>query len=75
MADRIPTFADICRAIADGRIAATMEGSMYQVNAYELRRYLNKFRSLPVISTAVDQISSPHSDTDNWSVSVQTSVA
>jgi hypothetical protein len=74
MADRTPTF-DVCRAIADGKIAATMEGSMDQINAYELRRYLNKFRSLPVISTAVDQISSPQSDTDNWSVSVQTSVA
>jgi hypothetical protein len=73
MADRTPTFADVCSAIADGQIAATMEGSMYQINAYELRRYLNKFRSLPVISTAVDQESSPHPD--NWSVSVQTSVA
>jgi len=75
MADRTPTFADICSAIADGQIAATIEDSMYQLNAYELRRYLNKYRSLPVISTAVDQDSSPHSDTRNWSVSIQSSVA
>jgi hypothetical protein len=75
MADRTPTFADICSAIANGQIAVTIEDSMYQLNAYELRRYLNKFRSLPVISTAVDQESSPHSDTQNWSVSIQSSVA
>jgi hypothetical protein len=75
MADRTPTFADICSAIADGQIAATMEGPMYQINAYELRRYLNRFRSLPIISTAVDQDSSPHPDADNWSVSFRTSVA
>jgi hypothetical protein len=75
MADRTPTFADICSAIANGQIAVTIEGSMYQLNAYELRRYLNKFRSLPVISSAVDQESSPHSDTQNWSVSIQSSVA
>ena len=75
MADHIPTFADICSAIADGQVAATIEDSMYQLNVYELRRYLNKFRSLPVISTAVDQDSSPHSDTQNWSVSIQSSVA
>lgn len=75
MADHTPTFADVCSAIADGQIATTIEGSMYQINAYELRRYLNKFRSLPVISTAVDQASSPHPDAQNWSVSVQTSVA
>ena len=75
MADRTPTFADICSAIADGQIAATLEGSMYQINAYELRRYLNRFRSLPVVSSAVDQASSPDPDTHNWSVSVQTSVA
>jgi hypothetical protein len=75
MADRTPTLADICSAIADGQIAATIEGSMYQINAYELRRYLNKFRSLPVISPAVDQDSSPHPVAQDWSVSVQTSVA
>ena len=75
MADRTPTFADICSAIADGQIAATVEGSMYQINAYELRRYLNRFRSLPVISSAVDQHSSPDPDTHSWSVPVQTSVA
>jgi hypothetical protein len=50
MADRIPTFADICTAIAEGSLAATIDGSTYQVNAFELRRFLNSFRSLPTIS-------------------------
>ena len=75
MADHTPTFADICSALADGQIAATIEDSMYHLNAYELRRYLNKFRSLPIISSAVNQDSSPHPETNNWSVSIQTSVA
>jgi len=75
MADHIPTFADICSAIADGHVAATIEDSMYQLNVYELRRYLNKFRSLPVVSSADGQDSSPHSDIQNWSVPIQSSVA
>ncbi len=75
MADRIPTFADLCSAIVEGQIAATIDGAMYQLNAFELRRYLNKFRSLPIISAAIDQDSSPHSDSDNWTVPARTSVA
>lgn len=76
MSNRIPTFADICSAIAEGHIAATVvDGAMYQMSVFELRRYLNKFRSLPTISTAIEQAPSPHPDTDSWSVSVQTSVA
>ena len=75
MADRTPTLGDLCSAIAEGQIAATIDGAMYQMSVFELRRYLNKFRSLPIISTAVNQDSSPHSDTQNWSVSIQTSVA
>jgi hypothetical protein len=75
MADRIPTFADVCSAIAEGQIAATIDGAMYQLNAFELRRYLNKFRSLPIISTAIDQDSSPHSHSENWTGTVQSSVA
>ena len=75
MADRTPTFADICSAIAEGHIAATTDGAMYHLNAFELRRYLNKFRSLPQVSSTLEQSSSPHSDTDTWTTSVQTSVA
>lgn len=62
MADRIPTFADICSAITEGSLAATIDGAMYAVNALELRRYLNKFRSLPVISPAPTQIHPPHKE-------------
>ena len=66
MADRIPTFADICSAIAEGSLVATVDGPMYAVNALELRRYLNKFRPLPVISPAATQVPSPHNQsTDN----------
>ena len=75
MADRIPTLGDLCSAIAEGQIAATIDGAMYQMSVFELRRYLNKFRSLPTISTALDQSSSPHSESDSWSASTQISIA
>ncbi len=74
MSDRIPTLADLCRAIADGSIVATLEGSMYTVNALELRRYLNKFRSLPTISSKIPSALSSLSESNNWSASAQTSV-
>jgi hypothetical protein len=72
MADRIPTFADICSAITEGSLAATIDGAMYAVNALELRRYLNKFRSLPVISTATTQVRPPHNESTD---TVRTSCA
>ena len=50
MSDRIPTFADLCTAIAEGQLPTVLNGSTYEVNASELRRYLNSFRSLPSIS-------------------------
>ena len=75
MADHIPTFADLCSAIAEGQIAAQSDGAMYQVNAFELRRYLNKFRPLPSITTVLDQSSSPHTNPDNWTAPTQSSVA
>lgn len=75
MADHTPTFGDLCSAIAEGHVAATVDGGMYQLNALELRRYLNRFRPLPRISSATDPITSPHSDTETWTNSVQTSVA
>ena len=75
MADRIPTLGDLCSAIAEGQIAATIDGSMYKMSAFELRRYLNKFRSLPKISTVLDQSTSSHADADSWSASGQISVA
>ena len=75
MADRTPTLGDLCSAIAEGQIAATIDGAMYQMSVFELRRYLNKFRSLPTISTALDQSSAPHSESDSWSASTQISVA
>jgi len=75
MADRIPNFGDLCSAIAEGHVVATSDGTMYQLTAFELRRFLNKFRSLPTISTAIDQASSPHPNSDNWSASAQISLA
>ncbi len=69
MSDRIPTFADLCSAIAEGQVSATDDGSMYHINAFDLRRYLNKFRSLPTISADTAQ-DPPHSDSQDWSISV-----
>jgi hypothetical protein len=74
MSDRIPTLADLCSAIADGSIVATREGSMYTVNALELRRYLNTFRSLPTISSKSPSALSSLAESSNWSASAQTSV-
>ena len=74
MADRIPTLGDLCNAIAEGQIAATIEGTTYKMSAFEVRRYLNKFRPLPTISSALDQASSAHPNPDGRSAS-QISVA
>ncbi len=74
MSDRIPTLADLCSAIADGSIVATLEGSTYTVNALELRRYLNTFRSLPTISSTTPSALSSLAESSNWSASAQTSV-
>ncbi len=51
MPDNTPTFADLCSAIADGGVLATLDGSVYEVNAFELRRYFQKARILPGISS------------------------
>ncbi len=51
MPDYTPTFADLCSAIANGGVIATLDGSVYEVNAFELRRYFNKSRTLPGISS------------------------
>ncbi len=75
MSDHIPTLAEVCSAIADGSILATLDGSTYEVKAYELRRYLNKFRLLPTISSTTPQILSSHAESSSWSASAQTSVA
>jgi hypothetical protein len=50
MPDYTPTFAELCSAIADGGVIATLDGSMYEVNAFELRRYFSKIRALPGIT-------------------------
>jgi hypothetical protein len=48
---------------------------MYQINALELRRYLNKSRPLPAITTAAVQASSQHGGLSNWPDPSHTSVA
>ena len=55
MPDYTPTFAELCSAIADGGVIATLDGSMYEVNAFELRRYFNKSRILSGIAPAQQQ--------------------
>jgi hypothetical protein len=74
MSDRIPTLADLCSAIAEGSIVATLEGSMYTVNAYELRRYLNKFRSLSTISSTIPPALLSLAEAKNWAASARSTV-
>jgi hypothetical protein len=73
MSDRIPTLADVCSAIAEGHITVATDGSTYQVNALELRRYFAKLHRLPAISTTPDP--SSLTDSTTWSASTSTSVA
>ncbi|HLI07131.1 MAG TPA: hypothetical protein VKV40_11240 [Ktedonobacteraceae bacterium] len=77
MSDYVPTFADLCNALAEGQITATIDGSMYEFSALELRRYLNRFRSLPIISSPT-QAGFSHADSgssSSWSGSSRSSVA
>ncbi|MDQ6659417.1 MAG: hypothetical protein M3Z24_00465 [Chloroflexota bacterium] len=71
MSDRIPTIGDLCSAIADGYIATTIDDSMYELSVFEVRRYLNRYRSLPTptLASASEQASTLHSDTDTWPTS------
>lgn len=55
MSDHIPTLADVCSAIAEGRLAVASDGFVYQVNAFELRRHFNRIHSLPAI-TFLDRV-------------------
>jgi hypothetical protein len=50
MFDQIPTLADVCSAIAEGRLAATSDGRSYEVSAFELRRHFNERCSLPPLT-------------------------
>jgi len=65
MPDYTPTFAELCSAIADGGVIATLDGSMYEVNAFELRRYFNKSRILPGIAPTQRQTSREDGDSGN----------
>jgi len=82
MSGRSLTLGDVCYAIAEGHIAAAVDGSVYQVNAFELRRYLNKLCSLPSLTSPTTDTTPvpiedplPSSESSSWSVAVQTSVA
>jgi len=75
MSDRIPTLADVCRAIAEGHIAVAVDGSMYKVNALELRRYFNKLRALPTVSAVSTQDSSPSPASTELTSTIQISLA
>ena len=57
MSDRIPTLAEVCSAIAEGRLSVSSDGSTYQVSARELRRYFSKHSSLSDFSyTDIDPL-------------------
>lgn len=67
MPDHTPTFADLCSAIADGRVIATLDGSVYEVNAFEFRRYFNRSRLLPGVSS----LQSPSFENDGDTMDTQ----
>lgn len=75
MSNHTPTFADLCSAIAEGTIGATLDGDMYQLSVYELRRYFDKSRSLPHFLLSNLPASLAATDPTNWSASMQTSLA
>ncbi|HLG78042.1 MAG TPA: hypothetical protein VKX46_16625 [Ktedonobacteraceae bacterium] len=58
MPDHIPTLADVCSAIAEGRLVVNSDGSEYHVNALELRRYFTARRlySAPSIASLLSSI-------------------
>ncbi len=68
MSDHIPTLADVCNAIAEGRLAASSDGFTYHVNALELRRYFDRSRSLPAISFLHELASACSSDSQDCSL-------
>lgn len=65
MPDYTPTFADLCSAIADGGVIVTLDGSMYEVNAFELRRYFSKPRTLPDVTSLQQQPSREDGNSHN----------
>ena len=75
MYDHTPTFADLCSAIADGSIEATLDGTTYQVSLYELRRYFNRSGSLPVLPTSASQTSLAVDGSGSWSANMHSFVA
>jgi hypothetical protein len=50
MSDRVPTLAEVCSAIAEGRLSVSSDGSTYQISARELRRYFSNNSSFPAVS-------------------------
>jgi hypothetical protein len=50
MSDRVPTLAEVCSAIAEGRLSVSSDGSTYQISARELRRYFSNNSSFPTFS-------------------------
>jgi len=75
VSNHTPTFADLCSAIAEGTIGATLDGEMYQLSVYELRRYFDRSRSLPHFLSSNLPDSLAATDLTNWSASMQTSLA
>lgn len=75
MTDHTPTFADLCSAIVDGSLPVTLSGSMYEVNALELRRFLGRFRSTQTAAKSDSQALPESSDSQAWSSTTQSSVA
>ena len=50
MSDRFPTLAEVCSAIAEGRLSVSSDGSTYLISARELRRYFSNNSGFPAFS-------------------------
>jgi hypothetical protein len=74
VSNHTPTFADLCTAIAEGTIGATLEGDVYQLSVYELRRYFNKSRSLPSLLASGLPASLASDKSTGWPAPMPTSV-
>jgi len=75
VSNHTPTFADLCSAIAEGTIGATLDGEMYQLSVYELRRYFNQSCSLPHLLSSDLPASLAANEAGNWLASIRISVA
>lgn len=70
MSDHTPTLADLCCAIAEGRIPASSDGVVYQVTALEVRRHLIR-KHTPSLLSFLSSLSLRQDDEPHKSIPVE----